>query len=83
MAKPKTSMKKSRGARGVRRVPPRSAQRAPPKLPAVVHGPDFPVVALGASAGALDAIKKLLAALPPTAGWHSYLSSISTRRIRA
>ena len=68
MAK-KTGMKKSRAAPvGGRRVPPRVAQRGPPKVPAAVRRRDFPVVALGASAGALDAFKKLLAALPADSG---------------
>ena len=68
MAKSKAQMKKPHGARGARRVPPRAAQQGPPKLPAAVRGRDFPVVALGASAGGLDAFKKLLAALPADSG---------------
>ena len=41
----------------------KDAARAPPS-----HGADFPVVAIGASAGGLDSCRKLLTALPPANG---------------
>src|SRR5665213_1682615 len=56
-----------------RAVRPRSNRRAPVKRdPPLTHSPlartDFPVVALGASAGGLDAFRKLFDALPADSG---------------
>src|SRR5271166_4627465 len=47
---------------------PRSIQRSPPARTAARALHDFPVVGIGASAGGLDACRKLLEALPPDIG---------------
>src|SRR5579862_4857142 len=45
-----------------------AAQRGPPELQGLPMKIDFPVVALGASAGGLDAFRKLFDALPADSG---------------
>jgi len=45
-------------------IPPRSAQHPAAPTSPLAHGADFPVVAIGASTGGLEACRKLLDALP-------------------
>src|SRR5271166_1614322 len=47
---------------------PRSTRRSSPRLGSPLAADSFPVIGLGASAGGLDAFRRLLTALPPGTG---------------
>src|SRR5689334_11169686 len=49
-------------------VRPRSTRRSSPRPGSPLAADSFPIVGLGASAGGLDAARRLLAALPPSTG---------------
>ena len=59
---------KAQGPRQVGTAPRRPRRRSSPRRGSALGHDSFPVVGLGASAGGLDAARRLLAALPPGTG---------------